>query len=693
MKYLLPTLLLLGAASSAGAGQVISSVDTSLSGSEKYVLRVDGKPFFYNGVQIRNDYAHYRWGWSDAQTARLYKQAAADGFTVANFQLFWYDVEREKDVFDWSRLDAAIEMAEAAHIKLEILWFGTQSYGGMSPTGGKDGHLRVPNYVLSVKDDVPQPGDYLLSRNADGSYTRSDNNAFQLELCDDTLMARETYVLSKVMAHVAAYDAAHGRKHTVVGVQVDNEVHTGTRNGDKDPTGKNDRSHSEAANRLYASGNWTNPVAFNRYVVQRYLSHVAGAVKQSDYSVWTRANQEHSPNWVANNEAARAEGGTNIDFVGPDSWVGDMKSVFASVPRRGFAVGKNFWMIMETAGVHPLQANRPITALAGNTAYNIYMYTGTGPDVPLADERDGIDLYRVTGSEFAPTGDFVAGVRKVNLMLAKDKVDLATKRNGRSLYVYNRLANSDAQEIGVDGIRYDPACSTDQGIAIRRSQTEYVLMSSGGGTFYLPSGIRISGAGAGAFDDKNKWQASEPKDVSLEGRHYTINLKPHEVVRVVYSGKPPRTYVFEAEALPVVDKSATATIGPIEAEYALSANKAGSMSARGVGDYATMRLPLVAAGSYRIRVGVRRDVRSGVFQTALAPAGSDAFSNLGEPKDNYEAGQVNTGPVYDEIDIGTYQAASTGPSEIRFTVTGKNADSAGYGLVLDYVKLIPDLGS
>lgn len=46
--------------------KVISYVDTSLNGSQKYVLRVDGKPFYMTNVQVRFDKLRYRWNWDIA---------------------------------------------------------------------------------------------------------------------------------------------------------------------------------------------------------------------------------------------------------------------------------------------------------------------------------------------------------------------------------------------------------------------------------------------------------------------------------------------------------------------------------------------------------------------------------------------------------------------------------------------------
>lgn len=52
------------AVSVAKKQQVISEVDTSLEGSQKYVLRVGGKPYYMTNVQVRLDLLRYSEEWS-----------------------------------------------------------------------------------------------------------------------------------------------------------------------------------------------------------------------------------------------------------------------------------------------------------------------------------------------------------------------------------------------------------------------------------------------------------------------------------------------------------------------------------------------------------------------------------------------------------------------------------------------------
>lgn len=58
--------------------KVISYVDTSLDGSQKYVLRVDGKPFYMTNIQVRLEKLRYNFGWDAAARDAIIGQAASD---------------------------------------------------------------------------------------------------------------------------------------------------------------------------------------------------------------------------------------------------------------------------------------------------------------------------------------------------------------------------------------------------------------------------------------------------------------------------------------------------------------------------------------------------------------------------------------------------------------------------------------
>jgi hypothetical protein len=62
------------------------------------VLQVDGKPFFYNGVQYRIDKNRVMFGHGYADIERLMKAAKALGYSVVSGQILWSDIQPDTQV-------------------------------------------------------------------------------------------------------------------------------------------------------------------------------------------------------------------------------------------------------------------------------------------------------------------------------------------------------------------------------------------------------------------------------------------------------------------------------------------------------------------------------------------------------------------------------------------------------------------
>jgi hypothetical protein len=447
---------------------VISYVDTSLQGAQKFVLRVAGRPFFPVNVQVRVDKLRYFWGWDATAREAIFARAAADGFNTVALPVHWYEVEPGKDQFKWDILDEYLSAAQKHGLKIEILWFGQNSGGHVQWLGDPKTdpvHLRVPDYVLFSPgpDSTETKSDYTIRR---------EMSPYSLDLADDRLKEREAYVLQHVMNHVADWDAANGSKHPVVGVQLGNEV-------------------------LGMKGR------FPPSLVISYLSRLGGAVKQSRYSTWTRVNCVYMQ-VVANataNETLRAAEGTNIDFVGIDTYRHHFRtdrqfieSMRTNVPE----VGKNYKMIMEANGSIPVSPILPVAALAGNSAFTYYEMLG--PDNYGLYDRDG-----ATG--FKPHGDYVEDARTVNRLFVGANADLARNANGAGLFVHNWTGDSVAPTTSVDGIAFVPSSADSQAISIKRGKNEFVLLNTKGGTFTVPASLELKHASRGRFDQDDKWIA------------------------------------------------------------------------------------------------------------------------------------------------------------------------------------------
>lgn len=440
---------------------MISWIDTSLDGAQKYVLRVDGNPYYMTNIQIRFDLLRYSEKWGDVAREALVAQAASDGFNTVSIPIHWYEVEPEKDKFDWKILDEYLLLMNKYGLKMEMLWFGANSGGHvqwLSRSEEMPNHLRTPDYVLFS----PFPG----SKETTSDYCiRRDMSDYSMDMTDDNLCKRETYVLGCVMKHIGEWDKANEKKHPVIGVQINNEA-------------------------IGQKGLFTNSDVLS------YLNQLASAVKQSDYVVWTRANCVYW-NVVArvhgNEEYRKLMGETNLDFVGIDTYrhhFSSDTSFVASMRDNLPYVGKNFRMIMETNANIPYAAQMHLAALSGNASFDFYSIES---------------LYGKDEDKVKPLVAYLDDIRLVNRMLNSDKIDFATKAHGYGLFVHNWEGSNSAPSVSNAGIVFEPGYPTSQGVSILRSNTEIVLMSSKGGRFTFPDSIEVLSASKGYFNDDNHW--------------------------------------------------------------------------------------------------------------------------------------------------------------------------------------------
>jgi hypothetical protein len=138
---------------------------------------------------------------------------------------------------------------------------------------------------------------------------------------------------------------------------------------------------------------------------------------------------------------------------------------------------------------------------------------------------------------------------------------------------------------------------------------------------------------------------------------------------------------YEAESLAVSGSSGD-TVRNF-ADPNMSNGNGSIIDANAVGDYVTYTIPSVAAGTYDVRVGVKKYNTRGIFQLSVSGVGTGS-SNVGTTQDLYSAAED-----YPELDLGTWSPGSTSDKFFKFLVTGKNASSSSYGIAIDYIKLLP----
>ncbi len=177
----------------------------------------------------------------------------------------------------------------------------------------------------------------------------------------------------------------------------------------------------------------------------------------------------------------------------------------------------------------------------------------------------------------------------------------------------------------------------------------------------LANGLWVSATNAGA--SALVANASTPK--SWE----TYNLKLWNAGR------------FETEGL---QQSATAGIAlTVNADSNMSGGAGMNLASAAVGNQMTFVIPYVEAGSYDVKIGVKKYNSRGIVQLAIAGS-NGTYYNLGSAQDCYAATAT-----YSTIDLGTWSPGSNSAKSFKFTVTGKNASSTGYSEMIDFITLTP----
>ncbi|MFF7867785.1 DUF4978 domain-containing protein [Streptomyces qaidamensis] len=499
----------------AAAGTVVSYVDTSRSTYDKIALMVDGKPFFHSGVQFRYEKHKYTFGWTDTQLKPVLGMIRDDGFNVVNIPIWWSKVETSKDVFDWTDIDRYLAWCGEYGLKLELLWFGHESTGSSLA-------VRMPAYVMN---------DYQCVVRSDGTKLTLNGNPL-LDKTDPNLLAREKFVLGRLMAHLASADTAH----TVVGIQVLNEPNVAKQQGGSSI----DRSYSTYSTNRWNSGGYTDASKFRKDVLLDYLTQLGQVIKQSDYPVYTRTNIAGSGDTVpvAENEVLRAQGTSTIDFFGKDPYTTGLDTLYNYGRDAVWAQGKNFPMIMENFGGTPAADVEKFNGIAGNTAFNLY--AALDPDSSTGSSNYG--LYDFNSTTKVVTRKAVSDkVARLNRVLNKIQRDLASKtpveRGGTNLQTFNRGATASTTTTkAVGGVDITFTTSNGaQAFGVRRGAAEFAFTTTTQATFTLPGTIGVvRSVETGRYDANDNWVKSGTKAYSTVSGDTVIALAAEDCVRVAY---------------------------------------------------------------------------------------------------------------------------------------------------------------
>jgi len=230
-------------------------------------LIVDGKPFLALSGELANSTAtsldYMKMVWPRLVEAKVNTVLA--GVT-------WNQIEPQEGKFDFSVLDGVIQGARAHNMRLMLLWFGSWKNGLSSypPDWLKKDFDRFPR-ALMIGNKTPWP---VLG----GTRTEITGNSYieLLSAFSEANRDADARAFAAMLRHIKAVD---GQQHTIIMIQVENEV------GMQGDT----RDRSELANKAFAG-----PVPKE---LLDYLRQHKDTLNPDFRKVWEAAGAKTSGTW------------------------------------------------------------------------------------------------------------------------------------------------------------------------------------------------------------------------------------------------------------------------------------------------------------------------------------------------------------------------------------------------------------
>lgn len=232
------------------AAQAPASMPQLIRTGTHYQLRVDGKPYIILGGQSQNSSAS-----NPKDLIPVWKSLVAMHANTAEIPVSWELIEPAPGRFDFHTVDAVIQGARRHGLHLVLLWFGTWKCRSSSyiPAWMKEN----PTKYFQVINEEGRPIDAISPFCVVAE--RADEAAF-----------------AALMAHIKRVD---GTEHTVIMVQVENEV----------GPGYTDRDYSPQATRQYESSVPTRLMTY----LQAHRSHLMPTLRKA----WSQSDFRTSGTW------------------------------------------------------------------------------------------------------------------------------------------------------------------------------------------------------------------------------------------------------------------------------------------------------------------------------------------------------------------------------------------------------------
>ena len=415
-------------------------------------LMVDGLPYVMLAGELHNSSAS-----SMTYMEPMWDKLVALKLNTVLATVSWELVEPEEGRFDFSLVDGLLAGARKHDLKLVLLWFGSWKNGVSS---------YIPTWVKQDLERFPR---------AQGE---KGNNKLVLSPVHDSSCQADAKAFAALMRHLRQVD---GRKHTVIMVQVENEVGLMPESRDHSPAAEA-IFNSAVPGKLFAylkqhrdallpevkeqwastgyreQGTWvevfgTTPWADEIFMAWHMASYIGKVVEagKAEYALpmyanaWLVQNDEETPgDYPSGGPVSRVmdiwrAAAPQIDFLAPDIYLTDFKTVTASyvrsgnplmIPeaRQGPEAARNvFWALAEhdamcfaPFGIEDIEVDHPLVAsyqLLDELMPLITKYQGTGEMAGVLQEKTEEE-----GTEIV-VGDYRVNVRY--RQKAKDQTNMA----------------------------------------------------------------------------------------------------------------------------------------------------------------------------------------------------------------------------------------------------------------------------
>lgn len=448
-------------------------------------LTVNGKPFLMLGAQLRTDFFRQLDGKTSEALDPYFALAAQMNIMVVQVPVGWRDVEPLKDQYSSEWVVKLIELCERHNLKLEILWFGSNMCGY-----SVEGH--IPDYVVYNQSVYPR-----LNFTA---YEGWQGLQFFLNPKTPALLEREEKAIGKMMEFIGQYYKDHGKQHTVIGIQVENEP-------DMLAT-RHNSLHGLKQGELWPD-------------IVKQLDRLGKAVKNAAYKCYTRVNIVLDTDYLQRCEDVVATQG--IDYAGLDPYQNGIADIEEKLWQLQSIEG-NYAHIAENGGEYENNDLLALKALTMGCGYEVFEVITT-PHPDLADWT----LRGVWNPDFTPKTHTQRIVDAFKIY--KDAwVDLASAETANILGFNLRQDNGIVQTS-------ENQCTTNvevnwttssRGVSFAVEHNGHITVASTKNDMMQFNNITLSNAEKGFYDMEGNWT----KEGNVTLNENILNMEPLTVYRL-----------------------------------------------------------------------------------------------------------------------------------------------------------------